>query len=182
MRAWWTAVWLVVAVACTNPFSVRSPEPPTGQLPTQSNLQTSPDSLLSKLSIAFDTRDPQFYIECFSDSGFVYMPTQAEASRLLEWSRESEEAYFRRLVFEAEDVVLTEAVLSGRQLSPEQYETEFQYEIRAEFSTKAERYQGQSILRIVQEADGLWYIHEWNDLTLSQARDSSWSTLRATYR
>ncbi|RMG64877.1 MAG: hypothetical protein D6715_09050, partial [Calditrichaeota bacterium] len=92
-------------LACTNPFSVRSAQPPraSNQPQDTNRLQTDPDSLFKKLQLAFQTRNINFYRECLADSNqvgrdFRFIPEQNERDRLRGWTLQDEFTYFSNLI------------------------------------------------------------------------------------
>ncbi|RMF61933.1 MAG: hypothetical protein D6748_00570 [Calditrichaeota bacterium] len=182
--------------SCTNPFSTRIPdEPDLGSDPIGTrSLQTNPDSLLSKIQLAFRNRDPQSYAECLADSlnlgtAFSFKPEKDEAYRFFNWQREDEIIYFTNFV-NTQDLLTLNITYS--EVNPwttisattqDTLQTSFSYQILAKFRTKSEYYQGRTILRIFKSSAELWYIYQWEDFKLrSAATDSTWSTLKANYR
>lgn len=179
---------------CTNPFDTRAPEEPDpgGGPPTTGNdLQNNPDSVIAKIKLAFEQRNPQLYQDCFADpfkigTPFLFFPEQDEAARLVNWTLTDEKQYFNKFV-NSEDLLkveLEDSLLSSFTTSLDTFRTEFLYEITAEFRTKTDRYQGRSILGMLRASgDQLWYIYEWVDLRAGDdTSDSTWSTLKADYR
>jgi hypothetical protein len=148
---------------CTNPFDTRAPEEPdpgSGQPSIGNSLQNNPDSVLTKIKLAFNQKNPQFYQECFADPYkigvlFLFTPEQKEAARLVNWMFDDEKAYFSNFVGNEDlvNVELKDSILSSFETSLDTFKTEFIYEITAEFRTKTDRYQGRT-----------------------------WSTLKANYR
>ena len=187
-------VLLSLLCYCTNPFSTRSPEEPdpnAGQPTTGNNLQNTPDSVIAKIKLSFEQRNPQLYLDCLADpvrigTFFVFFPEQDEAARLVNWMLSDEKQYFNNFV-NSEDLLkveLKDSVLSSFTTSLDTFRTEFIYKITAQFRTKTDRYQGRSILGLLRASgDQLWYIYEWVDLRAGdETSDSTWSTLKADYR
>jgi hypothetical protein len=185
---------LGVLVYCTNPFDTRTPEEPdpgSGQPSTGNSLQNNHDSVLAKIKLAFNQKNPQLYQECFADpykigAVFLFTPEQDEASRLVNWTFDDEKIYFNNFVNseELQKVELKDTIISSFETSLDTFKTEFIYEISAQFITKTDRYQGRSILGMLRASgDHLWYIYEWIDLREGRDQsDSTWSTLKANYR
>lgn len=188
------AVAIYLLASCTNPFSTRTPEAPSGDTAIDRNLQTDPNQVLTKIQQAFQQKDTQAYQDCFADSNligssFVFTPEQNESYRLNNWEITDERNYFFNLV-NAEALQTVDIQYPGSAAiptpvtsSPDTLEIDFNYLITAEFRTKTEMYQGRSILRILKSPEELWYIYEWLDLRNStDISDSTWSTLKANYR
>lgn len=177
---------------CTNPFSTRSPEDPDlgGGRPS-SQLQTDPDSLLSKLKSSFGLRDVTDYQECLADSfqigkNFVFIPENREINRLANWNLQDEANYFNKLINSdgLEDINISfNTPNAWTFISADTQQIEFSYQIEVEFITKTEFYQGTSIIKILQSSSSLWYIFYWQDLKINSNDPSdTWSTLKANYR
>ena len=188
------AVMAFLFAGCTNPFSTRTPEAPSGDTSIDRNLQTDPNQVLTKIQQAFQQKDTQAYQDCFADStltgsSFAFTPEQNESYRLNNWEITDERNYFFNLV-NAEELQTVDIQYPGSPAiptpvtsSPDTLEIDFNYLITAEFRTKTEMYQGRSILRILKSPEELWYIYEWLDLrNSSDISDSTWSTLKANYR
>lgn len=188
------AVAVCLLASCTNPFSTRTPEAPSGDTSIDRNLQTDPNQVLTKIQQAFQQKDTQAYQDCFADSTligsrFVFTPEQNESYRLNNWEIADERNYFFNLV-NAEELQTVDIQYPGSAAiptpvtsSPDTLEIDFNYLITAEFRTKTEMYQGRSILRILKSPEELWYVYEWLDLRNStDISDSTWSTLKANYR
>ena len=181
-RSWIILVLVLAVVRCTNPFSVRSPEPPTTGQNIGFNLQANPDSLLSKIALAFVNSNAESYIECFAEDGFSYLASPNEANRFGDWDLLSEKRYFEQLVLGVEDVTFSRTAEPSRLLeTPSSAELSFRYSIAVKSTSKTERYQGESLLRIDQAGSGFWHITSWQDFS-AEGSDSTWSTLRANYR
>ncbi len=188
-------IFLVFLVACTNPFTTRTPEKPTsspGVKPANS-LQTSPDSLFSKLKYAFRDRNVNYYLECLADVNtthlpFTFVPQQNESYRLVAWTRQDEYNYFNRLISNKELDHITLQIYNLRPwntvgASQDTLQTRFNYEIKLDFKTRREYYRGESVFKILRSDQSLWYIFYWEDLALTADQaDSTWSTLKANYR
>ncbi len=185
---------VLLLLACTNPFDTRKPEEPTSEdnLPS-STLQSNPDSLLTKIQLAFKLKDTKSYGDCFADSlqlgtGFTFIPESDESPRLINWSRNDEINYFNKFV-NAEDLQEVNIEYSDRipfvtfNNSPDTLQGQFNYRITAEFKSKTESYQGRSIVNILKSQPSLWYVFKWEDFKIdSDTADSTWSTLKANYR
>lgn len=179
---------------CTNPFTTRTPEAPEGDNTLSRNLQTDPNTILTKIQQSFQQRDTQNYFDCLADtvqsrSGFNFIPEQAEADRLNNWQREEERTYFFNLINTDEldrlqVDILEQTFPAPVTTSPDTLEMDFTYLITVKFRTKTERYQGRSILKILKSTGELWFVYEWLDLQGSDGNvsDSTWSTLKANYR
>jgi hypothetical protein len=188
-------ILLAIGLACTNPFSTRTPEKPTGNQPIQpvNSLQTNPDSLLAKMKYAFRDRNVNFYLDCLADANtvhlnFTFVPQQNESYRLVAWTRQDEYNYFNRLVSNKDIEKITLQIYNLRPWSiigssQDTMQTRFNYEIELDFKTRQEYYRGESVFKVVRSSQSLWYITYWEDLALSADHaDSTWSTLKANYR
>jgi len=186
---------IIFVVGCTNPFSVRTPESPyPGNIIKPANsLQTDPDSLLSKLRYAFLQKNPTFYNDCLSDSNvtgrdFIFIPEKDETYRLTNWSRQDELNYFNNLINnrdlrEIQIRFYDKSPWDATQTSTDTLQTQLSYEIKLKFRGREENYQGRSILKVLRSSLSQWYIFYWEDFKLTDhAADSTWSTLKATYR
>jgi len=181
-----------VYLSCTNPFSTRSPEDPDlGGGKPKSQLQTDPDSLLSKLRSSFGLRDVTDYQECLADSfqvgkNFIFIPENREINRLSNWNLQDEANYFNKLINSdgLEDINISfNTPNAWTFISSDTQQIEFSYQIEVEFITKTEFYQGTSIIKILQSSSSLWYIFYWQDLKINSNDPSdTWSTLKADYR
>jgi hypothetical protein len=179
-------------LSCTNPFSTRSPEDPDlGGGKPKSQLQTDPDSLLSKLRSSFGLRDVTDYQECLADSfqvgkNFVFIPENREINRLANWNLQDEANYFNKLINSdnLEDINITFNTLNYWQQveGPDTLQIEFSYQIEIKFITRTELYQGTSIIKILKSSSSLWYIFYWRDFYNSNDPADTWSTLKANYR
>ncbi len=177
---------------CTNPFSTRTPEEPdpTGNQQTF-NLQTDPDSLLAKLRYAFINQDRTDYEECLAYSvqvgtSMVFIPENREFNRMVDWDLEDEENYFYNLINskELQEInIRFDDQSSWAFISADTQQTQFSYQIEAQFRTKTEMYQGRSLIKILRSSSSLWYIFYWEDFKLnSKDQSDTWSTLKANYR
>ncbi len=195
-RSFFTLLVLLTALImhCTNPFTTRTPEAPEGDNTLSRNLQTDPNTILTKIQQSFQQRDTQNYFDCLADTvqfrnGFNFVPEQAEADRLNNWQREEERTYFFNLI-NADELdrlqvdILEQTFPAPVTTSPDTLEMDFAYLITVKFRTKTERYQGRSILKILKSTGELWFVYEWLDLqdTDGDVSDSTWSTLKANYR
>ena len=188
-------ILLFIILNCTNPFSTRSPEDPLISGNDQiSNLQTDPDSLLSKLRRSFILQDITDYQECLSDSfqvgkNMVFIPENREMSRMVNWSLQDEKNYFNQLVNSGDLQKITIIFfdqLSWNNTPPtsvDTMETYFSYQMTFEFRTKIEYFQGRSLIKILRSQSSLWYIFYWQDFRLNaNDQHDTWSTLKANYR
>ena len=183
-------IFILLAFQCTNPFNARTPEPPdVGTQAVNFGVQTSPDSLMSKLRRSFRPDGATSYIECIDDS-FEYVPEQDALDRIRLWSRNSEEQYFRSFI-NAENLQQatleytdTGLLITADPVSPNIFRAEFNYLIEAEFNQSTRRYQGRSILSIVKSTDTeLWFVRRWEDFKADANQvDGTWSTLRAEFQ
>lgn len=180
---------------CTNPFSTRSPEEPIINSNNQiSNLQTDPDSLLSKLRRSFILKDITDYQECLSDSfqvgkNFIFVPENREISRMTNWSLQDEKNYFNQLINSGElqniDIIFYDQTSWNNTppTSVDTMETYFSYQMTFQFRTKTEYYQGRSLIKILRSPASLWYIFYWQDFRINpNDQFDTWSTLKANYR
>lgn len=174
-------IWLV---ACTNPFTVRTPEDPSGDAPVITGLQTDPDSIIAKIKLALQLKDTEFYVDCFLDSAYQYIPAQNEVFLLNDWRPEDEDSYFRSWVADEllRTIVIEDTLLDRSPVEQSPVSMNFQYLIKLEFTSKTEYYQGSSRLELVESENGLWFIRQWEDIGRGSNNDSTWSTLRLKYR
>jgi hypothetical protein len=186
---------LFIILSCTNPFSTRSPEDPIINSNNQiANLQTDPDSLLSKLRQSFILKDITDYQECISDSfqvgkNFVFIPENREISRMTNWSLQDEKNYFNQLINSGElqniDIVFYDQLSWNNTpaTSVDTMETYFSYQMTFQFRTKTEYFQGRSLIKILRSPASLWYIFYWQDFRINpNDQHDTWSTLKANYR
>ena len=182
----------IIFFSCTNPFSTREPEKPdiSGGGQPLNDLQTDPDSLISKLRKSFTSKNSTDYQDCLSDPAltgivFVFVPESREITRFSNWSRQDEIFYFNNLINREElnNIEINFDIGKRFQLSADTVETTLSYTIELQFRTETLNYQGQCILRTLRSPAALWYIYYWEDLRLSANDQSdSWSTLKADYR
>jgi hypothetical protein len=177
---------------CTNPFSTRSPEEPnpTGNQQTF-NLQTDPDSLLSKLRQSFSTQDRTDYEECLASElqggpGLVFIPENREVVRLADWDLADEGKYFQKLI-DTDDLQEIDISFYDKSqwiiTSADSQQIRFSYKITLKFITETEMYQGRCLIKILRSSTSLWYIYYWEDFRLeSNDQSDTWSTLKADYR
>lgn len=185
---------MLVVWSCTNPFSTRSPEAPNITGNQQSfNLQTDPDSLLSKLRNSFISMDVTDYQECLADSAQVgksltFIPESREIARLPDWNLQDEINYFNNLI-NTENLRNINVVFKDfsdwipTPTSSDTQQIQFSYQLDLQFRTKTENYQGRSLIKILRSSSSLWYIFYWEDSKInSDDQEGTWSTLKADYR
>lgn len=189
-----TGILILIAWSCTNPFSTRSPENPNITGNQQSfNFQTNRDSLLSKLRNSFISMDVTDYQECLADSfqlgkSLTFIPESRELNRLTNWDFQDEINYFTNLINtdnlqkinidfkDFSDWILTSTSSDTQQI-------QFSYQIKLQFRTKTEDYQGRSLIKILRSSASLWYVFYWRDSKInSNDQEDTWSTLKANYR
>lgn len=194
MRTILICLFLLV-LSCTNPFDTREPKQPEISTPVQpiGNLQSNPDSVLRQLQYAFSEPNWNYYESLIVNPvnfaiNFIFIPQQDAAYRLLDWTRDDELNYFRKLTRERQrnDLILQVYNVQGPLQTGNSQDTlqiQFDYQIEIKEVTGKEYYQGQSIWRIFRSSQSLWYLYFWEDFQLSsESADSTWSILKATYR
>jgi hypothetical protein len=180
---------------CTNPFGTRDPKTPQITIPIRpiSNLQSNPDSLLKQLQYAFQEPNWNYYEALLVNPSqfslnFIFVPQQDVAYRLVDWNRQDELNYFRKLITDKSrnDLLLQIYNVQGPVQIGTSQDTmlmQFYYQIEINLTVRKEYYQGQSIFRIFRSPQSLWYIYFWEDLQLTAGTaDSTWSILKAVYR
>ncbi len=179
---------------CTNPFSIRTAEPPilTGEKQLSKNLQNHPDSLLAKLRYAFLQKNSIYYQECLADSqevgkNFVFVPEKNESFRFTNWSRQDEINYFSNLINQNDlDRIEIEfydhAEWNAAPTSTDTLSTQFAYRINLIFRKRVETYQGRTVMKILRSTLSQWYIYHWEDFHPGREEQATWSTLKADYR
>ncbi|NOX38019.1 MAG: hypothetical protein GXO78_10825 [Calditrichaeota bacterium] len=179
---------------CTNPFSVRTPEPPilTGGKQLSKNLQNNPDSLLAKLQYAFLQKNVTYYEECLADSqevgkNFVFIPEKNESFRFSNWSRQDEINYFTNLINQndlerIEISFYDQTEWNAAPTSADTLYTQFAYRINLVFRKQVESYQGRAVMKILRSSLSQWYIFHWEDFHSGRDEQDTWSTLKANYR
>jgi len=179
---------------CTNPFSLRTPEPPildSGQ--NVLNLQSDPDSLLKKMIVAFKERNSTYYLETLASPEttgrtFVFVPEKSESYRFSGWNRTEEGNYFFNLINQPDLKGLTLRLFnpeSWRQAptSVDTLSTNISYEIVVQKITHTERYVGRAAFTVIRNSFSQWYIWRWEDFKLrDEQTENTWSTLKANYR
>ncbi|MFQ5584586.1 MAG: hypothetical protein ACE5GL_09150 [Calditrichia bacterium] len=183
---------LILLLNCTNPFSTRDPEEPdlSGGSSTINDLQTNPDSLLTKLRQSFSLKNVTNYEECLADPNtsnavFVFIPEPREITRFNNWNRQDECFYFNKLINteQLNDIIINFDISNRFQVSADTVEMTLSYLIELKFRTETENYQGQCIFKMLRSSAALWYIYYWEDVRLDATDPSkSWSTLKADYR
>ncbi|RQW03851.1 MAG: hypothetical protein EH225_06675 [Calditrichaeota bacterium] len=119
---------------------------------------------------------------------FHFVPQQDAAYRLLDWSRDDELAYFRKLITDRQRNELMLQIYNVKGpvqtgTSQDTLQVQFDYQIEINNQLYTEYYTGQSIFRIFRSSQSLWYIYYWEDFqTTADDADSTWSILKATYR
>ncbi len=195
MKFFWLSLILGLFLACTNPFSTRGVQDPErgGDSGSKNNLQTDPDSLLAKMKYAFQFENVNYYQEILADSSqvgknLIFVPQKDEKFRFTGWNLKDETNYFSNLINRAnvKSVRLTFSHVQPWNTTPTSTDTvqsQMDYLITVQFRTKTEKYQGQSIFYLLRSPLSKWYIFRWEDLKLeSSGSDSTWSTLKATFR
>ena len=182
---------LVIFISCTNPFSVRDAEPPdilndsyTYERPTLS------ETVLINLRYAMTEKNRTNYKKCFIDANsssnftFKFLHDQRiEGSFFNDWSLNDEIQYFSDL--SNSDTLKTIKItfsdtLSHRQISnhPDSVWTSFNYDLLITFDKSMEIYKGQSIIKLVKDANSLWTIYYWEDRPNSDNYLNTWSVLK----
>ncbi len=192
--AWYFIFFLLGALACTNPFSLRTPEPPildSGQ--NVLNLQSDPDSLLKKMQVAFAERNSTYYVETLASPEttgrtFVFVPEKSESYRFTGWNRTEEGNYFFNLINQPELKGLTLRLFDAeawRQAptSVDTLTTNVSYEIVVRKITRTERFVGRAAFTVIRNSLSQWYIWRWEDFKQQDDQiEGTWSTLKANYR
>ncbi len=194
MRIYLIFLFLLI-LSCTNPFDTREPKLPEISTPVQpiGNLQSNPDSVLRQLQYAFSEPNWNYYESLIVNPAnfpinFIFIPQQDAAYRLLDWTRNDEMNYFRKLTQDRQrnNLMLQIFNVQGPLQTGNSQDTlqiQFDYQIEINEDTGMEYYEGQGICRIFRSSQSLWYLYFWEDFQLnSESADSTWSILKATYR
>ncbi len=192
--AWILIFYWLLGGACTNPFSLRSPESPllnSGQKIL--NLQNDPDSLLKKMQIAFEERNSTYYLETLSSmettgKAFLFVPEKSESYRFNGWNRNEEANYFFNLMNQPQlkSVSLNFYDADGwRQYagSVDTLTISVSYRIIVKKITESRTFVGRSAFTVIRNSLSQWYIWRWEDFKLTDnQQEGTWSTLKANYR
>ncbi|HEX9652225.1 MAG TPA: hypothetical protein VGA99_00810 [bacterium] len=183
---------LVLLLACENPFSTRTPEPPEQNTSTFIP-PTSPDIVFINLRVAIQEENVENYIRCFVDSTrsnerFTFVPDQRAVTNnpgaFDFWQIEDERRYLNR-VFQA---LPADSLRSARFIEENRSEGASQatfnqsYEIRVRHTRQniSTLYRGQSNFMLEKNQTGDWAIYRWEDFT--NGVDLSWSDLKALFQ
>ncbi len=192
--AWNLIFFTGFIAACTNPFSLRTPEPPvlnSGQ--NTLNLQSDPDSLLKKMQIAFAERNSTYYMETLSSpettgKEFVFVPEKSESYRFTGWNRNEESNYFFNLTNQADLQGVTLRFYEKEEWrqyagSVDTLTINVSYDIVVKKLTESQRFTGQAAFTVIRNKLSQWYIWQWEDFKRSDDQtEGTWSTLKANYR
>ncbi|GAB4188179.1 MAG: hypothetical protein Kow00108_24900 [Calditrichia bacterium] len=188
-----TAV-LLFGLSCTNPFSLRDPEAPGGNSNDQRlELQLNPDSLMSKLKLAFLEKNNQLYSDLFASGVidsvyFMFKPTAYWTERFVNWDYTDETIYFDNMVKQKSIGSISIKMASKTEwftftTSPDSLQARYEYHIQIQENNSYSHYRGESIFKIYRANDSYYRIYYWEDLVLNdQSSDSTWSALKTRFR
>ena len=188
------SVWLAICclLAFLNScgvFQTRTPQPPLSNSAATFQQPDNPQMVIVNLENAIKSLNTQNYLRCLSDSSFMFNPTNSAQGNdpgiWNSWSKTQEQIYFQNLRSAAQN-------LTGNQLqfTNERYEvqssTSQQFTANYTLTVVHNRQgvptvaNGQLIFIIRADANGLWYINSWTDI--SGGGDTfTWSDLKATF-
>lgn len=181
---------IILAVACTNPFSTREAEKPDIPQNQDLTLQLDPDSLIKKMELAFSQKQKESYADLFIDDqpgsiSFTFLPQQTYLDLLSNWTLLDEEDYFNHIL--QSDVISLKLdmnrIVDWLPVSdnPDTLQASYNYSIQLNFNDHSENYVGESLFKIVKEQ--YYYIFSWTDYAFNDAStDSTWSKLKYDYR
>ncbi|PIO47298.1 MAG: hypothetical protein CMR00_11265 [[Chlorobium] sp. 445] len=178
-----TSLALALLFASCNLFSARTPEPPETLAPlTQAwRPPTVADLVLENLSNAFATVNPVDYTRTFSPapitdnlsvSDFVFVPapeTAGTAGAIFQnWNIISERRFFENFRSQlARDArpQLQIRVEERTLASATELQLSISYRLTARYTARdiPEQTSGKAVLRLLQSAQGFWYVREWRD-------------------
>lgn len=180
------AIYLLLSVlllgACSL-FSPRTPEPPESLAPSVPAWRppTLADMVLENLSHAFAAVNPVDYTRTFSptpttdnllvsDYRFIPAPETAGTAGAVfqNWTIVSERRFFENLRAQLERNARPQFLftIDSRLLnSPTDVQLSISYRIVARYASPdiPAVVQGRSVLRLLQSAQGFWYVQEWRD-------------------
>ncbi len=191
IAAWWILAMLFWG-GCTNPFHTRSAETPDSSSDgLLLAMQLEPDSLMRKMELAFERKEPQYYNELFYDSyagtgEYTFVPQELYQEVLTGWSKEDENIYFSNIIIQP-DLVSVSLELNKKTDwipvfdNPDSLEATYNYSVRLKYAADIRYYSGQSVFRVVKEQN--YYLYYWKDLALTESNpDSTWSSLKYKFR
>jgi len=197
MRSQYTIliIWILFFSQCTNPFSVRDPEEPV----ISSDIYETPntyDVVLSNLRYAIIQTNVSNYEKCFISNlefQFRFLPDRRiEAGLFADWSVNSELEYIKKINTDINDNIikrisvddfdLTDSDFTQVATSWDSVQTKyFDYNITIVTPNDTLKYSGQSKMKLVKDANSLWYIYYWEDIANSDNNYNTWSYLKKFY-
>lgn len=181
--------------SCTNPFSVRDAEVPSGNSDTFDDPRQE-EIVLSNLRFAMIQKNATNYSRCFVDYGynsiqkFKFIHDQRiNDERINNWTYSDEKEYFRTITTRDSLISINFDIidsLSFNSILPQERDsvwTNFNYVITLNFKNSNFEYRGQSIIKLVKDTvNPLWSIYYWEDLPGNDNYIETWSILKLKFR
>lgn len=182
---------LLITTAGCELFETRDPEPPSSGSSTFIP-PTSVDLVLENLTNAIAEKNTENYLRCLvdtlsSDQRFEFIPTASAAGRyattFVDWSLQSERAWFAAMKAFAEDDAPSNLVLNGAfsviTADSAVYEGGYDLTFRHGVSGVAETVRGTLQFILHTDRNSIWSISRWTDIPLND--ETSWSEWKGRF-
>ncbi len=172
-------------------FETRDPEPPSSGSSTFIP-PTSVDLVLENLSNAIAEKNTENFLRCLvdtlnSDQRYEFIPTAAAAGRyastFVDWSLQSERAWFAAMKAFAEKDAASSLTLNGAfaviTADSAVYEGSYDLTYRHGVSSVSETVRGTLQFILHTDRNSIWSISRWSDIPLNE--ETSWSEWKGRF-
>ncbi|MGI6369387.1 MAG: hypothetical protein GX372_07900 [Ignavibacteria bacterium] len=183
-----TIVIIITACACSI-LETREPENPEGSRGTFVP-PTTPDIVMQNLIEAFNNKNGNNYSECFSKTKFKFYPTSNVMAKyqsiFQNWDYQNEQKYMKATIANMQNESNPQLIFDKQKfdfISTDSAVFNAEYMIRCDFQMQniENIYEGQMIITISAENNGLWAITKWQDFDKKDSQYKTWSQLKANF-
>jgi hypothetical protein len=193
-------IWTILTLfSCTNPFSTREPEKPSGSLSTEI-YEPAIDAyiVIKNLAHSIEQKNLTKYMENFHDVNidpnhhFRFIPEQYYIEEFTRnWTLMDESDYFNNLIhssnsgfphikFEIADSAITLSPINVTSIDDSLISNNFKYRLIIEFPDHTDEYEATMILRLAKSkiSPEYWHIYYWRDYVIEDHYQQTWSYLK----
>jgi hypothetical protein len=193
-------LWVILLVsACTNPFSTRDPEEPSGTASTEIyEPALEPYIVIKNFSRSIEQKNITKYMENFQDETvdpthiFRFIPEKYYLEEFTRsWTLMDEYDYFNALIhsgtndfphikFEFADSALTLSPINVSASDDSLVSNNFKYRLVVEYPDHTDEYSATMILRLAKSkiSPEYWHIYYWRDYAIENNYDQTWTYLK----
>lgn len=181
-------VFLITIFSCEQLF--RENEKPINPSDIHWELPTESNTVFENMTDAFQYREYDSYIKCFSDSAsnngvkFIFIPTATvdNPDKFLNWGRVEELVFFQNILSScSKDSIFQMNILDKIKLNSfgdsVQYNIEYEIKIHHDYDNLNNKFIGSANIMLMKNPQNYWVIYYFEDISISEVLPN-WTDLK----